>query len=228
MPDVDAQHATAATRSLAVDAHKRRNWSEVERGRTTARVSLRPHADILRRCKVYCAMHSLTLTEFFEMAILNLADVDAHEPRTVGANAPIDKNKNDSDQRKKALLSLSVGAHDAKTFGKVLDLFLSYQAAFDPTGSRFFTPTDCQFCQELIDAGTDLRVIELGILYTQLNKLNGGIACRINSFLYYRDEIKKVESVKQGGQLLDAMIECYRERHHEITGHKIDFAFLDR
>ncbi len=206
--DLDAK--TSKNKNL--DAQKTtesKRWVKYEKQRTTDRLSLRPDVGILRKIKVYCAENDFTLTEFFEIAAIQLIDLDAQRQKDLGVKTPLDDRRRD---------------YLYKTNPRIINLFREYNKIFNPQ-------TDWKPKDDAVGVkynGIDLRVIELGIIQTQSNILEGESDTKPERFKYYTREIDKLNSLSYSEQLLDAILTTNRKRWKEITSREVDLSFLEK
>ena len=180
-----------------------RKWVKYESQRTTDRLSLRPNAETLHKFKVFCAEKKLTLTEFFEIAGQKLIDLDAQIPESLGVLTPYDDRRID--------LLYKTNAH-------IINLFLEYNKIFNEKTD--WKPKDDAVGVKYNDV--DLRMIEIGIIQTQANILEGESETKVERFKYYTREIDKFAALGYNEQMLDAILEIHRKRWKEITGREID------
>jgi hypothetical protein len=188
---------------------KTKKWVKYEKQRATDRLSLRPDVEILRKIRVYCAENNFTLTEFFEIAGLQLIDLDAQKQKDLGVLTPLD------DRRLKIFY---------KTNHLVINLFREYNKIFNPQ-------TDWKPKDDAVGVkynSVDLRVIEIGIIQTQSNILENESDTKVERFKYYTREIDKFNSLGYSEQLLDAILMTYRKRWKEITSSEVDLSFLEK
>jgi hypothetical protein len=169
-------------------------------------LSLRPNAETLHKFKVFCTEKKLTLTEFFEIAGQKLIDLDAQIPESLGVLTPYD------DRRLDILY---------KTDARIINLFLEYNKIFNEKTD--WKPKDDAVGVKYNDV--DLRMIEIGIIQTQANILEGESGTRVERFKYYTREIDKFTALGYSEQMLDAVLEIHRKRWKEITGREIDLSF---
>ena len=185
-----------------------RKWVKYESQRKTDRLSLRPNAAILHKFKVFCAEKKLTLTEFFEIAGQKLIDLDAQTPENLGVLTPYD------DRRLDILY---------KTNARIINLFLEYNKIFNEKTD--WKPKDDAVGVKYNEV--DWRTIELGIIQTQANILEGESGTKVERFKYYTREIDKIIALGYSEQMLAAVLEIHRRRWREITGNEVDLKFLD-
>jgi hypothetical protein len=186
-----------------------KKWVKYEKQRSTDRLSLRPDVEILRKIKVYCAENDFTLTEFFEIAAIQLIDLDAQKQKDLDVLTPLDDRRRD---------------YLYKTNPRIINLFREYNKIFNPQ-------TDWKPKDDAVGVkynGIDLRVIELGIIQTQSNILEGESDTKPERFKYYTREIDKLNSLGYSEQLLDAILTTNRKRWKEITGREVYLSFLDK
>jgi hypothetical protein len=184
-----------------------KKWVKYEKQRVTDRLSLRPDVEILRRIRVYCAENNFTLTEFFEIAGMQLIDLDVQEQKNLGVLTPLDDRRRD---------------YLYKTNPRIINLFREYNKIFNPQTD--WKPKDDAVGVKYNDV--DLRIIELGIIQTQSNILEGESDTKPERFKYYTREIDKLNSLGYSEQLLDAILTTNRKRWKEITGREVDLSFL--
>ncbi len=182
-------------------------WVKYESQRTTDRLSLRPNAETLQKFKVFCTAKKLTLTEFFEIAGQKLIDLDAQIPESLGVMTPYD------DRRLDILY---------KTNARIINLFLEYNKIFNEKTD--WKPKDDAVGVKYNDV--DLRMIEIGIIQTQANILEGESGTKVERFKYYTREIDKFVALGYKEQMLDTVLEIHRKRWREITEREMDLKFL--
>jgi hypothetical protein len=196
--DLDVK--TPKNRNLDVQkTTESKRWVKYENQRSTDRLSLRPDVEILRKIKVYCAENDFTLTEFFEIAAIQLINLDAQKQKDLGVLTPLDDRRRD---------------YLYKTKPSIINLFREYNKIFNPQTD--WKPKDDTVGVKYNDI--DLRVIELGIIQTQSNILEGESDTKPERFKYYTREIDKLNSLGYSEQLLDAILTTNRKRWKEITG----------
>ncbi len=206
--DLDAK--TSKNKNLdAQKTTKLKKWVKYEQQRSTDRLSLRPDVEILSKIRVYCAENNFTLTEFFEIAGLQLIDLDVQKQKFLDAKTPLD------DRRLKMFY---------KTDNRIINLFREYNKIFN--AQTDWKPKDDAVGVKYNDI--DLRVIEIGIIQTQSNIIEGQSETKPERFKYYTREIDKFISIGYSDQLLDAILLTNRKRWKEITGREIDLSFLDK
>jgi hypothetical protein len=191
-----------------LDAQSSKNWVKYESHRTTDRVNLRPSVEILQKAKVYAAENRLNLTELFELAVMNLIDLDAQNKSNLDAKTPLD------DRRRRLLFKTNV---------RIINLWLEYNRILDAKSK--WKPKDDVIGMTYNDA--DLRIVELGIIQTHNNYFQ--IENPIDpprSFKYYTSEIEKVRTFTPP-DILDNLLERHRKWWQEKTGKVIDYSFLD-
>lgn len=186
---------------------KSRNWVKYESQRATDRLSLRPNAEILHKFRVFCAEKKLTITEFFEIAGQKLIDLDVQIPKNLDVLTPYD------DRRLDILY---------KTDARIINLFLEYNKIFNEKTD--WKPKDDAVGVKYNEV--DLRMIEIGIIQTQANILEGESETKVERFKYYTREIDKFVAFGYKEQMLDTVLEIHRKRWREITGREIDLIFL--
>jgi hypothetical protein len=186
-----------------------KKWVKYEKQRATDRLSLRPDVEILRKIKVYCAENNFTLTEFFEIAGMQLIGLDAQRQKDLGVLTPLDDRRRD---------------YLYKTKPSIINLFREYNKIFN--AQTDWKPKDDAVGVKYNDI--DLRVIEIGIIQTQSNILEGESETKPERFKYYTREIDKFNSQGYSEQLLDAILTTNRKRWKEITGRELDLSFLEK
>lgn len=194
--------------SDAQNPNNQGKWVKYESQRTTDRLSLRPNAETLHKFKVFCTEKKLTLTEFFEIAGQKLINLDAQIPESLGVKTPYD------DRRLDILY---------KTDARIINLFLEYNKIFNEK-------TDWKLKDDTVGVkynSVDLRMIEIGIIQTQANILEGESGTKVERFKYYTREIDKFVALGYNEQMLDTVLEIHRRRWREITEREIDLKFLE-
>jgi hypothetical protein len=186
-----------------------KKWVKYEKQRSTDRLSLRPGIEILRKIKVYCAKNDFTLTEFFEIAAIQLIDLDAQKQKDLGVLTPLDDRRRD---------------YLYKTNPRIINLFREYNKIFN--AQTDWKPKDDAVGVKYNDI--DLKVIEIGIIQTQGNILEGESETKPERFKYYTREIDKFNSLGYSEQMLDAILITNRKRWKEITGRELNFSFLEK
>ncbi len=192
-----------------LDAQNSKNWVKYEEHRSTDRLALRPSVEILQKAKVYAAENGLNLTELFELAVMNLIDLDAQNSKKLGVKTPLD------DRRSRLLY---------KTDFRIINLWLEYNRILDEKSK--WKPKDDIAGVEYNNV--DLRLIEIGIIQTHNNYFEiEGPVDPPRSFKYYTPEIDKVMRLPPPEEALDKMLLRHREWWKQKTGKTIDFSFLD-
>lgn len=120
--------------------------------------------ELLQEIKVFCTKRKMKRQEFAEMsAILFMSTVDSHHSQAVDSLLTHDDRV------------LMIGY---KTEVSLINLYLQYNP------KNKWTPKDDRLAS--VYNGADIRIIECGIIDTQLNK---GVERRIHTFDYYRGQI---------------------------------------
>ncbi len=193
-----------------LDAQKSKNWVKYEEHRSTDRLALRPSVEILQKAKVYAAENGLNLTELFELAVMNLIDLDAQNSKKLGVLTPLD------DRRRRLLY---------KTDFRIVNLWLEYNRILDEKSK--WKPKDDAIGINYNDV--DIRIIEIGIIQTHHNYFQ--IENPVDpprSFKYYTPEIEKVRAFPPPSEVLSQMLERHRKWWQENTGKTINFSFIDK
>lgn len=195
-PHVESGVMTPTTSK--VDAHQSSRRGDRHNNESAGRLALRPNAEILKMAKVFCAEKGYTLTELFEISVLRFIEVGAHHGEGVGAMTPLDDRR----------LMM-------KTDNNIINLYERYQRVFSP--SMRWKPADDRVAQERGYNSIDLRVIELGIIHTQVQKLNSDASCKINSLRYFTGEIDLLADQDLSAGTLDEMLRAHRKTWERTT-----------
>ncbi len=214
-PKTGKADGAKAPNSESLGAQTSSRWSIYEHNRKTDRLALRPNAEILKKFKRFCIDHDYTLTEFFELSGMRFLELGAQMLDESGAKAPLD------DGRLKILY---------KTRPSIINLYLAYTARFNEHMSNSagkwsgkWLPRDDEAAATFNE--TDTRMIELGIIQTQVNKgLGNG---KIQTFKYYIDEIRSVMDADLNDNTLTVMTEHHRSTLARWFAKEIDLSFLD-
>ena len=165
-----------------------------ERARTTARVNLRPYADILQRIKVWCVEREIDLSRFFEQAgVFYIENLGVQTFENLDAWTPYDDRRLMMWSTRPSIISLYL-AYNPKNKWKIHDDKVA--AAFNET---------------------DLRLLELGFIQTQFNARFK----RVNSFSYYIGGIEEWLESAPGEEMLNFLIKHHREQWSKATGRTI-------
>jgi hypothetical protein len=197
------------SKNKKLGAQNSKNWVKYESNRSTDRLALRPSVEILLKARVYAAENNLNLTELFELSVMNLIELDAQNSKKLGVLTPLDDRRRD---------------YLYKTNPSIVNLFREYNKIFNPKTD--WKPKDDAVGVKYNDI--DLRVIEIGIIQTQSNILEGESDTKPERFKYYTREIDKFNSLGYSDQLLDAILTTNRKRWREITGREVDLRFLNK
>jgi hypothetical protein len=150
------------------------------------------------------------MKEFFELAARSFIDSFGYpNDESLAINIALD------DRRQKIIY---------KTNYLVINLFREYNKIFNPQ-------TDWKPKDDGVGVkynSVDLRLIEIGIIQTQINILENESDTKVSRFKYYTREIDKFNSFGYSEQTLDAILMTHRKRWKEITSKEIDLSFLDK
>jgi hypothetical protein len=201
---------TTKNKKLVVQNNeKTEKWNKYEKNRATARLGIRPNAEILKKFKKFCIDKGIDVTIGTELAWLKFMDLD-------------DQNRNSLDDwttiNNKELMMIF------KSRPVIINLYYAYNRFFnqnvkwkakdDQTGAAYNE--------------VDPRIIELGIIQTQCNLITeGNTNTQINGFQYYTNEINKFMQYEEQPQLLDMIIEINRKNWRTLSGKEIDLSFLE-
>ncbi|MET0752339.1 MAG: hypothetical protein ABWZ66_03150 [Pyrinomonadaceae bacterium] len=184
-------------------------WNKYEKNRATARLGIRPNAEILKRFKKFCIDKGIDVTVGTELAWLKFMDLD-------------DQNQNNLDDKttfnNKELMMIF------KSRPVLINLYYAY--------NRFFNQNvKWKAKDDQIGASynkVDPRIVELGIIQTQCNLITeGNTNTQINGFQYYTNEINKFMQYEEQPQLLDMIIEINRKNWRTLSGKEVDLSFLE-
>ncbi len=208
-PATTGNSETATNKNVASHkSGKTRDWATLNKNRKTDSIFIRADADLINEVKHFNVDRGLAMRDFFELAARHLID-DSSKPQKGSKASNISSDVD-------GLMMLW------KTDKRIINLYLGYSMVFNP-GIRWKAGDDkiaSQFNE------IDIRVIELGIMETQVNKLQSDPECRINSFKFYTFQIEGYLAFKEG-KMLDAMLEINRRRWKQITGKEVDKRFLE-
>lgn len=204
-----------APTNKSVGAHKSGRRGDRHNNTSLDRLALRPNAEILKKVKHFCVEHNYTLVNFFEMASLKFMELGAHTDTSGGALAPLDNRR---------LMMLF------KTKPLIINLYLAYTAAFNEASqggagkwSGKWLPRDDEAAAVYNEV--DVRIIELGILQTQVNKGIG--SAKIQTFQYYTGEINTWIEAGISDNALTEIVKHHRAQLQKWMGREIDLAFLE-
>lgn len=163
------------------------------------RMNLRPHYEIGKRIRVFCAEQGMELTEFFQLAAVAYIENLGHP------SSKISDTKTPLDDRRLMIY---------KTRPAIINLYLQFNSIFNEK-TKWKVRDDEAACQF---NDLDIRLIELGIIQTQANKNYAG---KINSFRYYVPEIENFTELEMPDEGIEMMLEINRKRWHQATGKTI-------
>jgi hypothetical protein len=198
------------------------DYKKYDANRSTVRVNLHIDREIDKKVRQYCLVDSqpkVDLKDFYERAALMLLEhLDTQKEKGLGAEAPLD------DRRLKMLY---------KTNPTIINLYLSYNSAYNEIVSKNspgkwkakWTSKDDEFGRKFNE--TDIRIIELGILQTQVNKGLEPNGSKIQTFKYYVDEIEKVKTAGISNEMLDTILQYHRQIWKNLAKREVDLAFLE-
>jgi hypothetical protein len=150
------------------------------------------------------------MKEFFELAARSFIDSFGYpNDKSLAINIALE------DRRQKIFY---------KTNALIINLFREYNKIFN--SQTDWKPKDDAVGVKYNDV--DLRVIEIGIIQTQSNILEGESDTKPERFKYYTREIDKFNSLGYSDQLLDAILTTNRKRWKEITGREVNLSFLNK
>lgn len=179
----------------------RRNYDIVyeekrKRNDSIDRMNLRPHFEIGKKIRMFCAEQGMELTEFFQLAALAYIENLGHPSLKISdTKTPLDDRRLIIYKTRPSIINLYLEMNqifNEKTKWKVRD---------DEAASKF---NEC-----------DIRLIELGIIQTQTNKNYTG---KINSFSYYVNEIQNFVELKMTDEGIQIMLEINRKRRRQAVG----------
>lgn len=184
------------------------SWKKYEKARATARIGLRPNAEILKKIKHFCVEQGMDVTEFFEIASLKYMDLVDQTDKTL-----VDKTTFDD---RRLMINF-------KTKALIINLYLRYNTIFTP-GTKWKAKDD--------ETGSlfndvDISIIELGIIQAQINKFQSDPTGSINSFKYYKQEIENFARLGLDTGTLQKIVEINRKNWSAITGKTIDLKFFE-
>lgn len=110
-----------------------------------------------------------------------------------------------------------------KTKPLIINLYFAYNQFFNKKPK--WTTKDDRVAE--IFNETDIRIIELGIIQTQMNLWGENATPTINGFRYYANEISRFIIYAESPEMLDAMLGINRRRWKETSGKTVDLDFLN-
>ena len=187
---------------------KQIDWKKYDQKRSTARIGLRPNAEILEKIKIFCVKKKMELTEFFEVAAVRFMDLDDQKQGSLVVWSSFDERR------------LMMGF---KTKPNIINLYLRYNALFNTSGK--WKSRDDEVAREYNDV--DIALIELGIIQAQINKYQSDPTGSINSFKYYRQEIENFVRLGIDEKTIQTILQINRDNWKKITNKEIDLTFLN-
>jgi hypothetical protein len=171
-------------------------------------IAIRISSDIKREIDEFLLKHGITQQDFFELA----------------ASSFISKVLAELESKPASKLALDDRRYDLlfKTDTRIINLFREYNKILNPE-TKWKAKDDAVASRY---NSVDLRVIEIGIIYTQSNYIESGLTEPPQSFKYYVAEIDKFARQGFPSQLLDGMLETGRKNWRVITGREVDLKFL--
>lgn len=197
--DIDLVAQTTKKQTLVDQKSKKPiGWKKYEHARSTARIGLRPNAEILKKIKHFCVEQGMDVSEFFEIAALNYIDLVDQNKLSLVDKSPID-------ERRMMIMF--------KTESSIINLYLRYNSVFNPNTK--WKPRDDEAAQPL--NGVSPIIVELGIIQAQINKYQSDPLGTINSFKYYKQEIENFTRLGLDDKTLESILEINRKNWTNIT-----------
>ena len=186
---------------------KKKDWAKYNKSRSTEPVFIRADADLLKQIKHFNVENKLQMRDFFELSAVSFM-----QPAGNTKKGKLDSNIS-SDERRLIW----------KTDTSIINLYLAYSLIFNPS-------TKWKYNDDKIGVlfnNVDIRIVELGIIQSQGNKMQSDPDCRINSFKYYTTEINLFMDQSLAVGSLDMILHISRNRWKQITGREVDLNFLE-
>jgi len=188
-------------------ASKKKDWAKYNKSRSTEPVFIRADQDLVKEIKHFNVEHGLQMRDFFELSALSFMQGSGNTKK-----GKLDSNIS-SDERRLIW----------KTDTSIINLYLAYNLIFNP--STKWKVNDDKVGVLFNDV--DIRIVELGIIQSQGNKMQSDPECRINSFKYYSTEINLFVEQGLAPSSLDMILQITRNRWKQITGREVDLKFLE-
>jgi len=171
----------------------------------SARIVLRVTPKFKSEIELYCELREFTLTDFVEMAA-----TEYMERRPVGAQRILFRAPNDE---------MMIDLKGFRTSSLIIKLYYAFNIFFNK--KTIWKPADDKIGVQYNE--TDIRIVEIGILATQINKIQSAnpratihsfsfYAKEIDNFLYFTDRSPIPESHLSG------MLEQHRRTWQKLTG----------
>lgn len=190
-------------------------WEKYDNKRKSKGIFLRTSDEITKQFKQFCIANDWDFSQGTEIAWHKLmSDLDSQKQGSLDSLIAQD------DRRLKMLY---------KTKPLIINLYLAYNAIFNEFASGKtnwkprWTPRDDEAAQKFNDS--DIALIELGIIQTQMNKGIG--QGRIQTFKYYTDEIENFLQAEINPETAKTILEVNRKMWKNQLGREIDLSFLN-
>ena len=188
---------------------KSEKWNRYEKNRGTARLGIRPNAEILKKFKKFCIDKGIDVTVATELAWLKFMNLDDQH-----LNKLDDWTTINNKELMMIFKSRPIIINLYYAYNRFFNKNIKWKAKDDQTGAVYNE--------------VDPRIVELGIIQTQCNLITeGNTNTQINGFQYYTNEINKFMQYEEQPQLLDMIIEINRKNWRTLTGKEIDLSFLE-
>ena len=154
---------------------------------------------IKQKIDLFCAEFDMTQKDFAEMSAVHFIEM---------WTAKLSKNvdgKTALDDRSMMMF-------------KVAPIIINLYRAYNPENKWKFKDDEIAVKYN----STDLRLIEIGIIETQFNSNFK----KINSFGYYKNQIDEFIAQKLGDEMLNFLLNHYRDKWKKKTGRELDFSFF--
>ncbi|MGC2239091.1 MAG: hypothetical protein WA584_23250 [Pyrinomonadaceae bacterium] len=201
-----------STKNKSLDdqnSKKTGKWDKYEKNRSTAKLGIRPNAELLKKVKKFCIDKEMGVTEFTEIAWLKCMNLDDQN-----ADGLDDKTTFKNKELMMMFKSRPVIINLYYAYNRFFNRNVKWKAKDDQTGASYNE--------------VDPRIVELGIIQTQCNLItDGNTTTTINGFQYYVNEINKFMQYEEQPQLLDMILEINRKNWRTLSGKEIDLSFLE-
>lgn len=205
------------TKNLDIQKKEEANkWEKYDKNRKRKGTFLRTGEEITKKFKQFCIENDWDFSHGTELAWNKImSDLAIQKPGGLDSLIALD------DRRLKML-------YKSKPF--IINLYLAYNTIFNEFSSGKsnwkprWTPRDDEAGQKLNDS--DIALVELGIIQTQINK--GAGQGRIQTFKYYMDEIENFLQAEINPETARTILEVNRKMwKNQFSGKEIDLTFLE-
>lgn len=177
---------------------------------TRTQIAIRIGTQVKRDIDAFVSKHEITQQDFFELAASSFISKVLAELEDVTASklAPEDRRNDLLFKTDSRIVNLF------REYNKILNPETTWKAKDDAVGFRYNS--------------IDLRMVEMGIIYTQSNYITLQLTDPPKAFKYYTNEIDKFAAQNFPANIMELMLESGRKNWRILTGRELDLSFLEK